>query len=180
MFYGGNMEQEIQQADSSKYSYENLQSAIKLIASGEFDVKKFYGLDDNCTEAIYAYGYQIFQQKKYDKAMQIFSVLCFLDKNNEKYFEALASASMLAENYIAAMMAYTTLMALGHVKPKYFYGLGECCLKLNKNEEAKKYFQASIDYINNMGENFKAENIKMFNGTSAILDALKAKSEVKK
>lgn len=174
------MSKEIQEADGNKYSHESLQSAIELISSGNFDVKKFYGLDDNCTEAIYAYGYQIFQQKKYDKAMQIFSVLCFLDKNNEKYFEAFASASMLAENYISAMMAYTTLMALGYVKPKYFYGLGECCLKMNKIEEAKKYFQATVDYINNLGEKFKEENIKLFNNTESILDALKAKTEVKK
>ena len=174
------MAKEIQQAESSKYSYENLQDAIKLIANGEFDVKRFYGLDENCTEAIYAYGYQFFQQKKYDEAVQIFSVLCFLEKNNEKYFEALAAASMLAENYMSAIIAYTTLFALGHVHPKYFYGLGECCLKLEKNEEAEKYFQSVVDYTNNMGEKFKKENIQIFDRSSAILDALKEKSTMQK
>lgn len=160
---------------SKKYTPKQLEEAMKFIASGDFNIKQFYGLDNQSTEIIYNFGYQFFEQKKYDMAVKIFALLCFIEPKEEKYLHALSAASILDKNYQSAIMAYTALLAQGHIKPKYFYGLGDCALNLGQIDNAVNYFKSTIDFINKMGDDYKKEHKKLFDEASIRYEALSKK-----
>ena len=113
---------------------ENLQNVAMKILSGEFDIQEYLGLDDNALEVIYSLGREMFNLKKYEKAKDVFNLLCLLKANNPKYIAACGSACFMLKDYINAMLFFRMAVVNGDYTPKSIMKIAECTVRLHQIE----------------------------------------------
>lgn len=129
-------------SNNSQYN-ENLDEIANSILSGQFSFRDYYGVTDDATKVIYSIGYQMYVNKKYDKAHSIFSLLCILDPTADNFY-AQAAASFMLQNYAMALSLYHMAMVYGKNTPSLFEQMAKCCAYLNKMDLLKEYASESI------------------------------------
>lgn len=162
--------------DLDEKKREEMLKVATSILDGTFDVKEYYGLTEGGVEAMYAAGYELFQHKKYDKAQQIFSMLCFLDNNSKKFYYAYGVASFMLKQYMQAEIGYRAALLNGDYTPNLFLRLAEACLCQNKMKEGTDCLDEVIR-LSQLDE-FKNNDAKYAAGRAAlILDGLSKKTK---
>ncbi|MDR1256061.1 MAG: tetratricopeptide repeat protein [Puniceicoccales bacterium] len=125
--------------DSEKQ--EEMARIAQAIVDGTFDVKEYYGLNDASVEAIYAVGHEFYRNKKYTKALQIFSMLCFIDNKSKRFYYACGATAFMMKQYAYAEFGYRAALTVGDYSPNLFMRLAEACLAQNKIQEGKEYLE---------------------------------------
>ncbi len=163
------MEEGENQAVENAQHQEELERVKNAILDGTFDIKKYYNVTEDGLKAINAIAVQLYTNKKYEQAMNVFSILSMLDPSGDRYYAQAAAAFMLG-NYDLAFMLYSMSILFGKYTPILFEQLAECCAHLNKTELLYKYANESIrlsheeEFKNNKVELKYAERAKLILG----------------
>ena len=124
--------------DSIEYK-KQLQDAAEKILTGEFDIKKYYGLTKESMDAIYLVGHEMYHHKQYDKARDVFGLLSMLEPSSNMYLSACGSACFMDEDYFNAANFFRLSMLQGEYNPKTLLRMAECCVRLNQFDLVKRY-----------------------------------------
>lgn len=148
------------------------------ILDGTFDIKEYYGITNEGLEAIYAAGYEFYKNKKYDKAQQTFSILCFLDNTSKKFYYSLGAASFMLQQYQVAEIAFRMSLMVGNYTLNVFMRLAECCLLSGKIENAVEFLEEIIRLsgVNTFKDD--KESLELSVRASMILEGIKKKKEI--
>lgn len=126
--------------DKQSIEYKKqLQNAAEKILTGEFDIKKYYGLTKESMDAIYLVGHEMYHHKQYDKARDVFGLLSMLEPKSTMYLSACGSACFMNEDYFNAAQFFRLAMLQGEYNPKTLLRMAECCVRLNQLDLVKRY-----------------------------------------
>lgn len=126
--------------DNQSVEYkQQLQDAAEKILTGEFDIKKYYGLTKEAMDAIYLVGHEMYHHKQYDKARDVFGLLSMLEPTSTMYLSACGSACFMNEDYFNAAQFFRLAMLQGEYNPKTLLRMAECYVRLNQLDLVKRY-----------------------------------------
>lgn len=123
---------------------KKLQDAALQIASGNFNIKEYYGISNEGLEAIYTVGYEMYKHKQYEEAKGVFTILCTLEPTSIQYLSACGSAYFMLEDYLNASQFFRLALINGDYTPKTLLRLAECTIKLELLELAERYLTELI------------------------------------
>ncbi len=164
---------------------KELERVENEILNGTFDIKKYFDITSDAVMAIYSIGYQMYVNKKYDKAYAIFGIVDMLEPSADHFFAHAAAAFML-KNYTIALQLYGIALLHGRYNPSILEQMAECCAYLNKVDLLQKYATESIrlsqtdEFKNNKAELKYAERAKLIlDGVKELLEKQKAEASEK-
>lgn len=100
---------------------------------------------DKSLEFVYASGYRYFANEKYDKAAEIFSMLCAFRPLNVKYLTAFAICWKRLKQYDLALTAFNTLSLLEPENTVPVLHTAECYLAKGETETAAEILQILVE-----------------------------------
>jgi type III secretion system low calcium response chaperone LcrH/SycD len=106
-----------------------------LFAGGT--VADIYGLDATQIEAVYALGYNLYNQGRWAQALQVFSFLTFHDHVDRRLHIARAACLQMLKRYEEALTAYLLAHVLDVSDPAVGLQLAECLIALRRKPEAR-------------------------------------------
>lgn len=144
-------------SESAKEISESLTDIIKgALASGN-SVKSALNISDDALEGIYSYGYNLYNQGRYQDSSYIFRFLSMIDYQKVKYLVGLAACLHQLEDYFDAIPLYMLAGQLDPENPLPFFHASDCFIKLNQLESAV----AALDLcLMHAGDNEKYTAVK--------------------
>jgi type III secretion system low calcium response chaperone LcrH/SycD len=106
---------------------------FKAEAANLASAKRF---TDNDLEAVYAHAFNIYQQRQFDKALQIFAFLTTYRPASAKYRKGLAACQKMLGLYADAEQTYTFLLLLDPNDAEVPLGCAECLIRLGNHTDA--------------------------------------------
>ena len=123
---------------------EERKELVQLIESG-CTLRDIQGLTNENMEGLYALAYSEYNQGKYDKAQELFQLLCQLDHLEKKYWVGLGATRQMLKDYSNAIDAYSVAVMFDLNDPVPPMHAAECHLASGNREEAVSGFQYAID-----------------------------------
>jgi type III secretion system low calcium response chaperone LcrH/SycD len=160
---------------------EMIQLSLDLgdkLAKGEIRLADALSIPKDKLNAMYAIAYDLYSNDKYEKAVNIFGMLCLYDPLNIDYWQGLGATHKMLKHYDLAALAYSTLIQLRSTQMSYYLDLAECFLQMKQVENAKNCLQGALligeaDNLKNRGSNCEAHVQR----AKALLDLLEKKSK---
>jgi type III secretion system low calcium response chaperone LcrH/SycD len=90
------------------------------------------GVGDNTAEAMYAQGYQLYNNGKYGEARQIFSMLTVLNPLEPKYLLGQAASTHMMRELEHAAELYVRYTILSPQDPVPYYHAADCYIQLQE------------------------------------------------
>jgi len=106
-----------------------------LFAGGA--VADIYGLDSRQLEAVYAHGYNLYNQGRWAHALQVFSFLTFHAHLDRRFHIARASCLQMLRRHEEAVKAYLLAHLLDVWDPAVALHVAECLIALRRTSEAR-------------------------------------------
>jgi len=157
---------------SSKEEFEKQKEVmLKIFAEGKTP-QEATQLDDILLESLYGFGYHLYNNGQYGKAILLFRLLTTLNPNVSKYFLGLAASLHLAEEYDSAIGIYTLVAGMEKESPIPYYHASDCYQKLENSRSA--WCMMKLAWAR-MGDNPKYKKLKA--RTEILLDTLFAKAQ---
>jgi type III secretion system low calcium response chaperone LcrH/SycD len=107
---------------------------VQRVLDGETTLKSEWNLRPEELETMYAVAYNQYANKKYQEAMQAFSLLLLFDPLEYKYLLGSAGCLQMTGRYEMAAVTYLHASAVDQTAPAPFLHLAECLLKLEDRE----------------------------------------------
>jgi type III secretion system low calcium response chaperone LcrH/SycD len=133
-------------------------------------LKKLMGLSDHEMAAVYALGYNLYNQAKYLEAAKAFAFLVQHDHYERKYYKALGSALQMLKRYKDALQNYGMAATLDLTDPEPNFHAAECLIALGMLTEARDALEACIGMCAN-----KPGTARMAERANAMLDIVRQK-----
>jgi type III secretion system low calcium response chaperone LcrH/SycD len=111
------------------------EKALELVAAGG-TLKDVRGLSQDDIETIYALGYNLYNQAKYDQAEPMFQFACLYSHTEQRYWMALGNCRQMAKKYQPAIDAYGFAFALNLEDPWPVVQSAICYLALQNKDLA--------------------------------------------
>lgn len=129
--------------DLSKINEEHLKNpppavCKKLSDSQTVCMQELFELSDHTMQKIYTLGYQYFQKKEIDRAIDIFSVVTAFNPCISDFWNALALCYQAKNELQLAIEAFTYACKTNEISVAPLVSRAECCLKLNLIDEAHR------------------------------------------
>jgi len=126
-----------------------------LTSGGVF--KDAHGITDEEIEAIYSVAYNLYENGKYDDALQVFKFLCFFDHLEKKYWLGLGAVHQMLKQYDDAVNAYSMAAMLDIDDPAPASHAADCLLLAGKKEEAESALNFVLEFApeNEQGKPFR-------------------------
>jgi len=118
------------------------QLADFLFAGGT--VKDLYHFDEREMEAVYAHGYNLYNQAQWLEALKVFSFLSHNDHLERRFHVARAGCLQMLREYEAALRAYLAAHVLDATEPSVQLHMAECCIALGRRDEARIVLENTI------------------------------------
>lgn len=130
--------------------------------SGNTTLGELLNIPNDIQESLYSIGYDLFSNKKYDKASKIFDFLCMVSPTERKHWIGAAGCKKLLEDYNTAVFYYTNMTMMWPAQLLTYLDLSECMIKLEMLDEAKACLEGvlSICKVPEVLELNKAVNSK--------------------
>ncbi len=106
-----------------------------LFAGGT--VGQIHGLDTKDLEAVYALGYNLYNQARWDEALQVFSFLVVEDHLERRFQVARGGCLLMLKRYEAAFKAYGLAHVLDVTDPVVALQCAECLIALGRKDDAR-------------------------------------------
>jgi type III secretion system low calcium response chaperone LcrH/SycD len=134
-----------QQAAGSEIE-KNLDAILDhfLTSGGVF--KDAHAISDEEMEAIYSVAYNLYENGKYDDALQVFKFLCFFDHMEKKYWLGLGAVRQMLRQYDDAVNAYSMAAMLDIDDPAPASHAADCLLLAGKKEEAESALNFVLEF----------------------------------
>ncbi|GAB4271241.1 MAG: SycD/LcrH family type III secretion system chaperone VcrH [Opitutales bacterium] len=131
--------------------------------------KDLKGISDEDMEGIYAVGFNLYNNGKYEDALKVFQFLCFFDHFNRKYWMALGGARQMLKSYKDAIDAYSVATVLKVHDPMAPLQAASCYLALGDAKSAKSALHCAIKY--------SGDNKEIKSRAEALLEFLEKKGK---
>jgi type III secretion system low calcium response chaperone LcrH/SycD len=96
-----------------------------------------YGLEPRQLEAVYAHGYGLYNQGRWEPALQVFSFLTFHDHLDRRFHVARAACLQMLKQHEEALKAYSLAYLLDVSDPAVGLHVAECLIALQRRAEAR-------------------------------------------
>lgn len=114
------------------------------LMDGNHRLMDILGISKEKMDVLYAIAYNLYKNRKFEKAQNIFSVLCICDPLNVDYWTGQANTLKNQQAYDLAIPGYHTLIKLRPSNLTYYLDLAECFLHLQQKEGAKNCLEALL------------------------------------
>jgi len=126
------------QAATPQADVETVAAQVVDVFSHGATLKAVHGYTDEEFDALYALGYNFYNQGKFAEALQAFGFLLMHDQMERKYYKAFASCQQMLKRYEEAVRNYSMASILDMTDPEPTFHTAECMVALNMPEEAKQ------------------------------------------
>ena len=113
---------------------------VDLLANGS-TLKDIHGYTDQEFDALYALGYNLYNQGKFGEALQAFGFLLMHDQLERKYYKAFGSCLQMLKRYEEAIRNYSMASILDLTDPEPTFHTAECMVALGMPAEALEALQ---------------------------------------
>jgi len=113
-----------------------IEGIMTKMVGGNLTFKEAIGFSSELIEEMYGYAYTLFQSGKYEEVLPIFTILRFIDGNDERFTFSIAVTHHHMKNYTEAAGNYMLCELLNPDDPLPLYHLSDCFTKLNQPELA--------------------------------------------
>lgn len=110
----------------------------KLTNRETVSLQELFDISNHTMQKIYTLGYQYYQNKDYDRAIDIFSVVTAFNPFISDFWNALALCYQANKQWNLAIEAFTLACKTNESSVAPIISRAECCLKLNLLDEAHK------------------------------------------
>jgi len=145
--------------------------ALDLLAIGA-TLKDVKGFSDDQFDALYALGYNLYNQGKYAEAMSAFGFLLMHDQFERKYYKAFGSCQQMLKRYEEAIRNYSMASILDLRDPEPTFHTAECMLAMGLVTEATEALQMVVKQTETKPD-YQAMNQR----AKVILDAISNAAE---
>lgn len=111
--------------------------------TAEQEVSPFLNVSEKGIEALYAFGYHLYENGLYQKALHFFRSLTLLSPKNAKYWKSLAATYQMLRDFDRAVEAYGVAALLEQEDPLNHWHASECFIALKKEAEANEATDAA-------------------------------------
>lgn len=122
----------------------HVQDVVDSLLNKGITIGQMHGLVAEEYEAVYALGYNLYNQGKFDKAAEAFLFLTFYNHLEPRYAKALGAALQMLEHYQQAVSVYTLALVLDAMDPDPMLRVGECLIAMGMVEEAIESLEAAV------------------------------------
>ena len=113
----------------------SVEDLIKNIQEG-YSIAAAMGFSKDKLEAVYAIGYQFFNQGKYEKAMRLFGFLLIHEQSDRRFFIAFGTCLQMLNAPDEAIKYLSIASVWEPSDPAPAVKIAECLLSLNRSSEA--------------------------------------------
>ncbi len=106
-----------------------------LFAGGT--VGQIHGLDTEDLEAVYALGYNLYNQARWDEALRVFCFLSVEDHLDRRFHVARGGCLLMLRRYEEAFKAYGLAHVLDVSDPVVALQCAECLIALRRKDDAR-------------------------------------------
>lgn len=107
-------------------------------------LKDLEGIKPEQLEAIYATGFMLYKNGRYEDAEKMFQSLCMFNHLETRFWIALGSSRQMQKKYATAIDAYGMAYLLNAKSPEPILQAAQCHLHLNHLAEAKEALELVI------------------------------------
>ncbi len=125
--------------------FEEARASLAAEVNQGVALKHVFGLTERELAAMYAHGYNLYNQAKYAEAAKAFAFLVQHDHLERKYYKALGSCLQMLRRHEDALKYYAMATTMDMMDPEPSFHAGECLLALGRLDEAKNAFDACVD-----------------------------------
>jgi len=129
--------------------------ALEVLAAGG-TLKDLRGLDSNDIETVYAIGFNLYDQAKYDQAEPMFQFACLYGHTDPRYWMALGNCRQMAKKYQDAIDAYGFSYMMNIEDPWPSIQAALCFLAMQNKDLAREALDLAAKTIENNKPDAKA------------------------
>ena len=133
-------ENAVSQSDSMNRTLRDL--ADKLRSRGVHDAASWF--TDAQIDTMYNAGHNLYQQSKYEKALQIFSALYSFRPKDERLVLAMAISNKVLKRHAVALALFREIEATTPEKTKVALHIAECLMHCDQKEEASAVLESLL------------------------------------
>jgi type III secretion system low calcium response chaperone LcrH/SycD len=156
------------QAATPQVDVETVAAQVVDVFSHGATLKAIHGYTDEEFEALYALGYNFYNQGKFAEALQAFGFLLMHDQLERKYYKAFGSCQQMLKRYEDAVRNYSIASILDLTDPEPTFHTAECMIALGMPVEAIE----ALEIVAEMTKG-KAERKVMHDRAHAMMELLK-------
>jgi|EndMetStandDraft_7_1072992.scaffolds.fasta_scaffold457703_2 type III secretion system low calcium response chaperone LcrH/SycD len=156
------------QAATPQVDVEKVAAQVVDVFSHGATLKAIHGYTDEEFEALYALGYNFYNQGKFAEALQAFGFLLMHDQLERKYYKAFGSCQQMLKRYEEAIRNYSMASVLDLTDPEPTFHTAECMVGLGMPAEAIEALEIVVAQTKG-----KAERQVMHDRAKAMIDLLK-------
>jgi len=115
------------------------------VLDGETTIKAELNLKDEELETMYAVAYNQYANKKYQEALQAFTLLLYFDPLEYKFLLGSAGCLQMMGHLEMALVTYLNASAVDKSSPAPFLHMAECLLKLKDRQGAADALKRAVE-----------------------------------
>lgn len=178
---------EVIKGKSGKISSEDEEKLVELgskMIKENLTPKQAMGISNEMMEAIYSFGYRLYNNGKYQQAAPVFRLLVMLEPGQGKYLMGLAACFHMSKEYQNAATTYSLCGLIDLNDPLPYYHASDCYFQLGQKELAVKSLAISIQKMKDRPEyealmNRAQINLELLDGGENILGTSQDKDQKK-
>jgi type III secretion system low calcium response chaperone LcrH/SycD len=113
--------------------------------------QQLMGMPDSHLESQYSNGYELYQEGRYEEAVQVFTSLTILNPYQPKFWFSLAASHHLAGDYTEALQAYLLSSAIDEENPDPLMQASRCAAELGRFDEEKELLKQALELSGRSG-----------------------------
>ena len=126
--------------DGQKRTVEDL---VNLCLSGEVTVGIAKGYTAKDIEAMYHLAFDLYRQRRYEDAQNVFEMLVFYEGPETRFWLGLGGCHQMQGNYEQAVMAYSLLAVIDSTNPLGAFHASECFIAMKEWDKARQSLDAA-------------------------------------
>lgn len=135
-----------QQLGKAYADQKKTEPMVDKVLRGGFTPKDMIGMTDEMVEGIYGQAYRLYNNGKYQDAIQLFRLLVMADSTDPKFIMGLAACFHMMKEYKNAGQIYSLCGMVDPGNPIPHYHASDCFIKLGDLPSAIVELKLTIDY----------------------------------
>lgn len=132
-------------------------------------LQQIMNLSEKSLETFYKAGVKLFEEKDYIKASDVFFLLTLIDYQRHNIWLSLGLSELKNKRHEHALNAFGMACVTKSDSPLPYIYSAECCLALERKQEAASYLALARDGLNSVTPGEKEENLRKINILERLL-----------
>jgi type III secretion system low calcium response chaperone LcrH/SycD len=129
----------------SQFDYILRQHFTNNLTGKSVLLDSFPDLNVSHLEAVYGIGLELFKQRKYDKAEDLFYCIATMNHFEQRYWKALAITLMVQKKYQDALTIYLAAYFLDPMDIEVTSAMADCCMSLGDKKGTEEFLRQTCD-----------------------------------